>query len=184
LAYTTTVINLIGGPGCGKSTLAAEIFAKMKRLNMNVEMVREVAKEWAWEGKKIGPFEQLAILGEQIKKESSLYGKVEYLVTDSPVLLGAFYFEHNHKQTFANDMVHQYYKYAKEKGIIFKNYQLCRNKPYNPEGRFESERQAKVLDKKILNFLLDHKYDFSQFTKHCPDARILELILREFIYDV
>ena len=92
----TTVINLISGPGSGKSTLAAELYANMKRRHLDVEIVREVAKEWAYEGKKIGPFEQIAIIGEQIKKESSLFGKVNYIVTDSPTLLGAFYFEHNH----------------------------------------------------------------------------------------
>jgi hypothetical protein len=146
----TTVINLLGGPNCGKSTVAAELYAQMKRKHMNVEMVREVAKEWAWEGKKIGPFEQIAIIGEQIKRESSLFGKVDYIVTDSPVVLGAFYFEHNHKQKFMGEMVYDYYKFAKSKDIKFEHYIIPRtDEPYNQIGRFETEEQAKDIDSAI-----------------------------------
>ena len=44
-----TVINFFGGPGCGKSTTAAELFAKMKKANYKVELVHEVAKDFIWE---------------------------------------------------------------------------------------------------------------------------------------
>lgn len=148
----TTVINLIGGPGCGKSTVAAKLYAEMKEKKYNVEMVREVAKEWAWEGKKIGPFQQLAIIGEQMKKESSLFNQVEYVVTDSPVLLGSFYFQHNHKEMFMFNAVHNYYKFCKRKNVKFLNYVLPRRTKYDPRGRYETLDQAKQIDK----FLLEH----------------------------
>lgn len=45
----TTVINLIGSPGTGKSTIAAELFARMKWLGFDVELVSEYAKELVWE---------------------------------------------------------------------------------------------------------------------------------------
>lgn len=47
----TRVITLWGGPGSGKSTMAAEIYARLKRQLCNVEMVREYVKGWAWEGR-------------------------------------------------------------------------------------------------------------------------------------
>ena len=37
----TTVINLIGAPGTGKSTLASELFALMKWQGYDVEIVSE-----------------------------------------------------------------------------------------------------------------------------------------------
>lgn len=174
----TTVINLIGGPGVGKSTLAADLYVRMKHKHMNVEMVREVAKEWAIEGRKIGPFEQLSILGEQIKKESSLFGKVDYIVTDSPVLLGAFYFDYNHNETFMNVMVKDYYKFAKIYNINFKNYMIPRLHEYEEYGRFESKEQAEEIDTALHFYMACQDYEYSLFGEKNYDT-IVESILRE-----
>ena len=45
----TVVINLFGGPGCGKSTIAAELFAILKKQGYEVELVTEYAKDKVWE---------------------------------------------------------------------------------------------------------------------------------------
>lgn len=45
----TMYVNLFGGPGAGKSTTAASLFAEMKKLGKNVELVTEVAKDFVWE---------------------------------------------------------------------------------------------------------------------------------------
>lgn len=176
----TKVINLISGPGCGKSTLAAELYAVMKKKGMNVEMVREVAKEWAWEGKKIGPFEQLAILGDQIKKESSLFGKVEYIVTDSPVLLGAYYFCRNHGEVFAFRTVTDYYRFCKRKDIEFFNYVLSRTKKYDRAGRYENEEQAKQIDQHVFDHAaIIFGAGVSKFNKKLTSAKIIKMILED-----
>lgn len=174
----TTVISLLGGPCSGKSTLAADLYAKMKRRHMKVEMVREVAKEWAYDGKQIGPFEQIAIIGEQIKKESSLFGKVDYIITDSPVLLGAFYFDYNHDQRFMNTMVNEYYEFAKTRDIKFINYVIPRaDAPYNPEGRFESEQESIDIDDAIVLYLAAEGYFYNLFQDNDHEA-IANTILR------
>ena len=41
----TLVVNLFGGPGTGKSTMMAGIFAKLKSLGYDCEMCVEFAKE-------------------------------------------------------------------------------------------------------------------------------------------
>lgn len=166
----TTVINLLGGPSCGKSTLAAELYAKMKHLGLKVEMVREVAKEWAWEGRAIGAFDQMAILGEQIKRESSLYGKVDYIITDSPVLLGAFYFQHNHKQEFMSNMVFDYYNYSLNRDVNFKNFKLIRTKDYEKAGRFESKEQALNIDNALTDFLVYWDYSYKNLINIQTDS--------------
>lgn len=145
----TTVINLLGGPSSGKSTLAAELYAKMKHRGLKVEMVREVAKKFAWKGHQIGPFDQLAIIGEQIEEESLLFGKVDYIVTDSPVFLGGFYMKYNHSQDFMMKMVQDYYNFAESQNVEFFNIRLKRGKPYDPNGRFETEDQALAIDEAL-----------------------------------
>lgn len=154
----TVVINLLGGPSSGKSTLAAELYAKMKHRGLKVEMVREVAKKFAWKGQQIGPFDQLAIIGEQIEEESLLFGKVDYIVTDSPVFLGGFYMKYNHGQDFMMKMVQDYYKFAENQDIKFVNVLLKRGKPYDPNGRFETEDRANYLDK-VMKYELLKNYE-------------------------
>ena len=44
-----TVVNLLAGAGCGKSVLAARLFAQMSIENFNVELVHESAKDFTWE---------------------------------------------------------------------------------------------------------------------------------------
>ena len=40
---------VFGGPGCGKSTLMARIFAELKTRGYDCEMVTEFAKDLVWE---------------------------------------------------------------------------------------------------------------------------------------
>ncbi len=175
----TTVINLLGGPGIGKSVLAAELYAHMKKKGLNVEMVREVAKDYVYDGKKIGPFEQISILGEQIKKESSLFNKVDYIVTDSPVLLGAFYLEYNHKQDLASEFVSNYYRFSRNQGIKFLNYIIPRRGKYQTEGRYESEQDAKCLDSAIRYYLVTEFYTFNPFNKPVSNSKIIKRIMED-----
>ena len=45
----TLVVNLFGGPGCGKSTLMAGIFHQLKLKGYDCEMVTEFMKDLVWE---------------------------------------------------------------------------------------------------------------------------------------
>jgi hypothetical protein len=87
----TLLVNLWAGPGAGKSTLAAETFAALKRDQVPCELVQEWVKTWAWEQRPIGTFDDVTITANQLHKESILYGKVQAIVTDSPIGLGAVY---------------------------------------------------------------------------------------------
>lgn len=43
------IVNLYGAPGSGKSTGAAYIFASLKMMGVNAELVTEYAKDKVWE---------------------------------------------------------------------------------------------------------------------------------------
>lgn len=154
----TTVVNLFGGPGSGKSTLQSDLYSYMKKQGKSVEMVREVAKKWAWSKTKITPLNQLNIIGEQIKDESELYGKVDCIITDSPILLGAFYMSYNHGEDFMMRMVLDYMYFAEKNGVKFINILLKRpENKFDTRGRFESRAEVELIDEELIKFLKDSK---------------------------
>ena len=89
------VINGYGGPGAGKSTACMNICAALKIAGYNAEYVQEYAKDLVYEQNfemlDGSPQHQFEILKEQTRRLDRLYGKVEFIVTDSPVLLNTVY---------------------------------------------------------------------------------------------
>ena len=150
----TLVVNLFGGPGCGKSTGAAYIFSQLKMKGYDVEIVTEFAKDKTWENNTLALRDQAYIFGAQAYRINRCYKKVEVIITDSPLLLSVIY-NKNYPQSFnrfVSDVFNNYYNV---------NYFLTREKKYNPNGRSQTEEEAKIKDKEILNLLNDEKVQYS-----------------------
>lgn len=145
----TVVIDCYGGPGTGKSTSAAFLYYLLKKRGYNAELVREYVKDWAWEKRAIGDFDQFYFMGKQIRKESMLYGKVDFIVTDSPIAMNYYYAMKYTPEVMANAVrasVRAYYELAAKQGHVHIHAFLKREKAYNPSGRFQTEEQAKAMD--------------------------------------
>lgn len=84
-------INLFGPPGAGKSTLAAIVFAKLKMMGINCELVTEFAKDKVWERNNEALSNQIYIFAKQYYRMSRCAGQVDVIVTDSPLFLSPFY---------------------------------------------------------------------------------------------
>lgn len=156
----TTILNFLGGPGCGKSTAAAHAYAHLKTLGVSCELVREFVKEQAWEGKELGPYAQLHVTGEQIRRETLLFGKTNIVVTDSPVLVGVEYarrYSPRHVAKGVLEAVKAFYRQAASEGHEHIHVMLERDgarHPYRAEGRYQTEEEARRIDTG-LNVLLD-----------------------------
>lgn len=89
------VINGYGGPGAGKSTACLEITAALKKEGYNAEYVQEYAKELVYEKDMEmldgSPEHQYEILKEQTRRMDRLYDQVDFIVSDSPVMLNTIY---------------------------------------------------------------------------------------------
>lgn len=150
----TTVVNLFGAPAAGKSTLAAKLFSILKEQGKNCELVREFVKVRAYEGRQVTPLDQIYLLGKQVHSESMLYGKVEYIITDSPFLLpGAYqhlFFSGDYIQKAAQAVM----KEARVNyGIVYKNFLLPMRDEVKDEGRFHSKDQVILIDKYLSTYL-------------------------------
>lgn len=157
MSKKTTIINLYGGPGTGKSTNAALLYYLLKVQNLNAELVREYVKDWAWEGRKINVNDQIYFLGKQSRKESMLYGKVDWIVTDSPVWMNLLYAEAYCPDIIASGvkaLVHSFYKQAEDDGHKHIHIFLKRTKPYLAEGRYQNEEQARQIDTDVKDMLI------------------------------
>jgi AAA domain len=143
----TLVVNLYGGPGTGKSTSAAWLFAELKMRGRNVELVREVAKEWCWRGRNITEEDQHTILEAQLDRERIYFGQVEALITDAPLPIAAYYARKFCSSRTAESCearvrrTRSYYTQVQHFDVW-----LMRTKEYNPAGRYQSEAEAKLVD--------------------------------------
>ena len=87
----TILINLLGSPSAGKSTAARKLFSRLKDMYLNVEFVPEYVKSWAWDNREIKPYDQFYFFGKEAHNQSHLFNKVDFIISDSPVLLTAVY---------------------------------------------------------------------------------------------
>jgi hypothetical protein len=142
------IINFFGGPGIGKSTQASGLFTEMKKHHMSVEYTYEFPKEVAWEGNVSQLKDQFFITANQHRNISRLYGKVKYIIVDSPIILGLIYKDrYNDKPEYPA----MFYDETYDAFILslFKKYNslnvfLKRNdETYDQNGRFQDLTESK-----------------------------------------
>lgn len=171
----TTYINLFGGPGVGKSTIAAGLFHFMKRNGYSVELVTEFAKDLVWEDRASTLQIQPYVSMKQFRNLARLKDKVDYVITDSPIIKDSVY-----ARRFAPELPQSYYD------LLFFlhdhlgdsiNLLLSRTHNYEALGRLQTEDEAIELDKE-LRFLLElHDIDYYEVEPHIDD--VIEAVHQE-----
>ena len=173
----TLLVNFLGAPSSGKTSLSAELFAYMKAQDINVEYTSEYVKGWAWEGKTVGPFDQFYIFGKETHNQSRLFNKVDFIISDSPVMLTAFYHVFYNEDEALNDVCQNFYRLAKEKANIkVINFFLPRKKEYITRGRFQTEAEANEVALGLKNWLEKEKYEYTELD--CLDEERLEIVIK------
>ena len=148
------VVNLFAGPGAGKSTTAASTFALLKLGGYNVELVTEFAKDLTWdESHKVLGY-QPYVFAQQAWRLERLRGKVNIVVTDSPLLMSIAYTPPAIPNSFRD-----YVLWEAQRDTSL-NVFLTRTKPYVQTGRSQSEDQARRLDERIAQILRATNTDF------------------------
>jgi tRNA uridine 5-carbamoylmethylation protein Kti12 len=144
----TRVINLYGGPGTGKSTNAARLFAMLKDEGINCELVTEYAKKLVWEERLKTFKNQIYVFAKQHHEMEMAKDDVDMIITDSPLLLNLVYQKEKTSQAFKHLVRQEYHKYNNVDIL------LERVKEYNPKGRSQTEEEAKSLDLEIKDMLI------------------------------
>lgn len=162
----TLFINLFGGPGTGKSTLCASIFTELKIKGVDCEMALEYAKDVVWEESFTKLKNQIYIFGKQHSRIHRLIGKVDVVITDSPLINSIVYDQT--ENPYLKSLV--LYEFSKLNTI---NYFLARGTNYNPNGRVQSIEDALKVDEKYKNLLLDNSIPYVEITIGPNNASII-----------
>ena len=142
----TKIINLFGGPGCGKSTTASGIFYELKKRGYECELSPEFAKDKVWEDSLRTLDDQIYIFGKQYHRIWRLIGKVEYIICDSPLLNSVIY-DSTDNQYLKGLVVSEFKKMNNINVFIERGNVFVQN------GRNQDEEESKHIDSKIIDLL-------------------------------
>lgn len=142
----TTIVNFFAGPGAGKSTTKAGLFFEMKHEGFEVESVDEFAKELTYEEAFTTMENEMYMLAQQDHRQRRLLGKVQYVLTDAPLLKSAFYV----RGVYAHET------YVEHITRLFDTYDnvnvwVNRTKPYLTYGRTQTEKEADAIGERMLD---------------------------------
>ena len=159
------VINLIGGPGAGKSTLAHDLVSAMSKEGMSVEYISEYAKVLTWKER------ENTLKGHQpyiFEKQADMYfylnGKVDYIVTDSPLILSSYY---GKKYDNLPDCWFDYV-FWKVNNYNNINIMVKRDHPYIENGRNQDESEAETFADEICEYMNSHGQPYEVYMSSNP----------------
>lgn len=167
------VVNLFGVPSAGKSTGAAYIFSQLKLNGINAELITEFAKDKVWENNTEVFKNQAYLFGKQSYKMSRCKDKVDVLVTDSPLPLSIFY---NKDIVLGEDFNKTVMNVFNSYNNL--NYLLLRVKPYNPNGRHQTEKESDELKQPMINLLHNRNI---KYTEHNGNVQGYEEIISDIL---
>ena len=168
----TLVINLIGGPCSGKSTVSAELFARLKKMGIHCELVSEYIKDRIYEENQTIPKNQIAIFGMEHYNISNKLGKVDVIVHDGSFINNILYKKGDNPE-FDKLIISEYHKFwnldffIKRGNIEFEDY-----------GRIHNYEQSLELDNKIKDLYTKADAKFIEVESRDAVDKIIPVVLK------
>ena len=159
----TFVINIIGAPGVGKTTISALLFAKLKLCGYVCEYVQEYAKKLVWMKDFDTLNNQYHVTKKQFELLQQINGHVDFIVTDGPLIHGIYYNKYN-KDNISN--IDKTEKYILDCFSKFNNINIVLDRisrKYETEGRIQSEDEAKDIDIVLKHLLKINSIEYNSY---------------------
>ncbi|MBW3020875.1 ATP-binding protein [Candidatus Woesearchaeota archaeon] len=154
------VINIYGQAGAGKSTVASGLFNIIKQESQkSVELIDEFAKTLVWSQRFEELKDQFFVSANQYHKLHILEDKVDLVITDSPILLGAIYKPHKQFRSLTPLLLEL------DNSMITTNIFLVANTQmkYEKDGRLQTKEEAEKIGERIENMLNKNKIEYTTF---------------------
>lgn len=179
----TVVINLVGGPCCGKSTTAAGLFAALKlRSKQKVEIVTEVIKDYVYDENKMAMQDQVLITAQQNHRLFRLNGKVDFVVSDASLLNGIIYNDYyDDPDNISTEIAYSLYQQYSNEVFL-----LPRKPEYDQYGRTQTLEEAKLLDVMFVDTLEAMNipfHDMREYTHEEMPEKILEILSAKYGFE-
>jgi hypothetical protein len=161
--------------------MSALIFAELKMRHISTEYTPEYAKQLVWQEKFEDLNNQYHVSLTQYKMLKCIDGKVDYIITDSPLFLGLFYnrdFENNTSDIIKTEcMILDKLKEFNNKYIFLERNETY---PFETQGRVHNEQESKRIDAELKKLLEKHNIKFKVF-KSSKDSisNIIDFILEK-----
>lgn len=163
------IINIVGAPSAGKSTLASELFVYFKKQHKNTEYINEYVKNLVWQNKIEKINDQFYIARNQYKIMKSVYsniGEEGIIICDSPLVLSAFYNQYNPKN-MSNIEKTSDFIFEKNKEFQEDNMYLFLKRdtsiPYSNIGRIHDLNQSIEIENQLEKFMNDNNIKYHTF---------------------
>lgn len=171
----TRVLNFISGPGGGKSTVKAGTFFHLKINGYRAAQIEEYATERSVSQDWAALNDQRHITYEQALRQARFVGHVDWILTDSPLLLGCVYGQGD----FARPEFHQ------EVVDLFDSYEnvnIWLDRPvgaYQTYARHHTEAEALAVDDKLKRLLGDRIHFRTNADEKAPE-RVVKFLQERY----
>ena len=150
------VINFHGAPGVGKTTAATGLLYCMKKCQLLVDYVPEFAKEEIYKDSPQTLNDQKWVLANQDRRLHVLRKHVDFAVSDSPLVLSAYYGGSNITRTFRRHIIETFLSYDNLNYFVDRN----PNFEFQKEGRIHNEQESDMIADKIKTLLVKEGITF------------------------
>lgn len=165
----TAIINLFGGPGVGKSTAAAVIYAQMKFRGLSCEYIPEFAKELAYTSDLDTLDNQFYVSAIQYHRQYKLIGRVDYIVTDSPVLQGKIY---NRQFAGLDNLLAEIHAKTNSINIFLRRDE---DAAFEEDGRVHNYQESVYIDMQTEKMLIEHEVHYASVQAK-DTARLIDIV--------
>ena len=158
------IVNLFGGPGIGKSSIASGLTYKLKKKHITCDNPYEFPKVLAWDENHSAIKDQLYVLANQHRGIVKSFGKVDYIILDSPIILSlvykSLYKGTEYPATLYGDsfdkMVLDIHNQYDTLNILLKR----TDGGFNEKERYQTIDESKMLDEEIEKTLITHNIPY------------------------
>lgn len=148
-------INFYSGPNSGKTTAAASLFTRLKKLHIDSELVAEFAKDLVLEGNTTALKNQIFVFAGQLLRLQCAYENTQVAICDSPLLLSTIY-NPDTSIHLIDVALEQYKKFNNMNIVVRRNLSY----PHSMMGRIHSLTESITIDNQIIHLLERYNIPF------------------------